>query len=227
MDYLALCVRLREEAGISGSGPTTVVDQTGQNKRIVNWISQAWQDIQIMRPNWLFMRSEFSFDTVIDERDNNPEDKSITDLKLWDIGSFVMYETALAGVEEGALPYLPYAEWRSRYRAQMSQRPSGRPQLFTITPDNYIRTEPKPDKIYTIEGEYKRTTQVFSADTDVPTNLDDDFHMLIVWQALKYYGLYENAPEVIDAAETYFDTLLYRLEIEQLPDMSEDREALA
>ena len=92
---------------------------------------------------------------------------------------------------------------------------------------NKIRFEPMPDKVYTIEGEYKRSTQVLALDADVPTNLPDDFHMAIVWQALTYYGFYENAPEVLEEAETKFGNLLIRLEIEQLPEFSEDYEALA
>jgi len=109
----------------------------------------------------------------------------------------------------------------------MNVRSSDKPVYITVLPTNEIRFEPKPDKIYTVEGDYKRSTQTLTANDDELTNLPDDFHMIIVWQALKYYGFYENAPEVLEEAEVNFDTLLFRLEIEQLPEMSEDREALA
>ena len=227
MNYLELCVRLREEAGITGAGPTSVIDQQGQLKRIVNWVNQAWVEIQLMRPNWLFMNVEFSFDTVAETRDYLAADYSITDLKLWDLQSFLMYETAVGETDQQQLLYLRYSDWRSTYRVAMNSRTSDRPAFLTVLSTNKIRFEPKPDKIYTIEGEYKRTTQNFTADADVPTNFPDDFHMLIVWQALKYYGHYENAPEVLEEAEVNFDNLLYRLEIEQLPEFSEDREPLA
>lgn len=227
MDFLALCKRARYEAGISGDGPSTVLNQSGQLGRVVNWVAEAWRDIQLMRPNWLFMHSEFTLNTVAATRDYLASDYAITDLKLWDTGSFLIYKTATGVSDQNELIYLPYKRWRSEYRVRMDDRADERPILFTILPDNKIRFEPRPDDIYTIEGEYKRTTQLFAADTDVPTNLPDDFHMAIVWQALTYYGFYENAPEVLDQAETKFGDLLIRLELEQLPEFSEDYEALA
>ena len=180
-----------------------------------------------MRPNWLFMHSEFTFDTIADTKDYLAADYSINDMKLWDTDSFLIYETALDENDQNAIPYTPYQRWRYLYRERMNVRPTGRPQELTILPDNQVRFEPTPDKIYTIDGEYKRSTQEFAADADVPTSLPDDFHMIIVWQALKYYASFQNAPEVMDEAETNFDNLLLRLENEQLMEMSEDYETLA
>ncbi len=229
MTYLELCVRARQESGISGGGPTTVLNQTGQLLKVVDWVSFAWVEIQQMRPNWLFMWEEFTFDTIIDQRDYDAASLAapITNLKLWDVDSFLIYETALTEIDQNALLYLNYQLWRVRNREQMNVRSADRPQQFTLLPDNKVRFEPKPDKVYTIDGEYKRSTQQFVADADVPTNLPDDFHMLIVWQALKNYAWHEDAAEVMDQAETNFDNLLFRLENEQLMDMSEDFETLA
>jgi len=227
MNYLELCVRVREEAGVSGAGPTAVTDQNGKLLKIVNWVQQAWIEIQIMRPNWLFMNEEFSFNTVAETRDYAATDYSITDLKLWDEESFLLYETAIGESDQISLINLLYRTWRKQYRLGMNVRDSAKPAYITVLANNSIRFEPKPDKIYTIEGEYKRTSQVFTANADVPTDFPLDFHMLIVWQALKYYGFYENSPETLDEAEVNFDNLLYRLEVEQLPTYSEDIESLA
>ncbi len=226
--YLQLCVRLRQEAGIAGSGPTQVTDQSGQLLRIVGWIAQAWEDIQIMRPNWKFMNEVFTpFDTVASTRDYPPADHSITDLSQWDTGSFLIYETAIGESDENPLPYTPYGSWRTAYRSGMGDRAENRPQLVTVLATNALRMEPVPDKVYKISGEYKRVAQLFTVDGDVPTNLPDDFHIMIVWKALQYYAFYNNAPEVLEEAEISFDSLLTRLEIEQLPDFNEDREGLA
>ena len=227
MNFLALCVKAWSESGYSGAGPTTVIAPTGQHKRMVGWVQQGWEDIQQMRPNWNFMNKEFTFDTVANTRDYLAADYSITDMKLWDVDSFMIYETALGTTDQEGMINYSYQQWRAAFRIQMEARAAGRPQNFTILPTNKVRFEPKPDKIYTIDGEYKRSTQSFAADADVPTSFPDDFHIMIVWQALKYYGFHENAPEVLDEAEVAFDTLLLRLEIEQLPAMSEDYAALA
>ena len=227
MNYLALCQRAVTEAGITGNGPTNVESQTGQLLKITGWVNQAWQDIQLMRPNWLFMNEEFSFNTATATRDYLAADQSINDMKLWDTGSFLIFDPAVGVTEQGELVYYPYQKWRRMYRNQMEARTDDKPQLFTILPNNKIRFEPQPDKVYTIDGEYKRSTQEFTANEDVPTGLPEDFHILIVWKALQYYASYEDAPEVMDEAETSFDNLLLRLENEQLMEFSEDFEALA
>lgn len=227
MNYLALCQRLVQEIGISGGGPSAVTGQTGQLQQVVDWVQRAWLDIQLMRPNWNFMWEEFTFDTVVDQRDYLASAVSITDLSLWDTSSFLIYEKALDTNDQNEMLFKIYSRWRGEHRRGMTARLSDRPQNFTLLPNNKVRFEPKPDKVYQIDGEYKRVAQTFAADADVPTNLPDDFHLIIVWQALKYYASYEDAPEVMDEAEIHFSDLLYRLEQEQLPEFSDDFKALA
>lgn len=227
MTYLDLCKRVRQEAGIQGEGPTTVLDQVGMLKKVTDWVQRAWIDIQLMRGNWNFMWAEFTFNTNTTDRDYLAADVSITDLHLWDEQSFQIHDPAIGYTDQNELVFHTYAGWRAKYRRQMEARPVDRPQLLTILPDKKIRFEPKPDKIYTLEGDYKRSAQTFTANGDLPTGLPDDYHMIIVWQALKEYGYHKLAPEKLDQAETEFDSLLYRLEDEELPQMSEDYQALA
>ncbi len=217
MNYLALCKRVRQEAGLAGDGPSAVTGQTGKLKRIVDWVNQAWVDIQTLRPDWQFMINEFDFNTQVAKRDYTGVDAGLADLNLWDINSFFMYDTTVGADDEQDLPFLLYPYWRDRYKARMDSRDDTRPVLFTILKNNSLRFEGRPDGIYRVRGEYKRATQFLVADGDDPTSLPTDYHMIIVWQAMKYYASYYNAPEVMDEAETGFDTLLYPLEREQLP----------
>ncbi len=227
MNFIQLVIRFHEEAGIAGAGPTSTVNQLGQHKKSINWVQQAWVDIQNKRPNWEFMREEFTFDTIAGQRDYKADDVSITDLRLWDLESFLLYDKSIGETDQKKIINISYSYWRNVYRAQMNIRPLDRTQYLTVLPTNVIRFEPNPDIVYTIDGEYKRSSQFFIADADVPTNLPDAFHMVIVWQALKNYASSENAAEVMDQAETNFDILMNRLEIEQLPQMAEDRPPLA
>ena len=222
MDYLALFSRAIQEAGIAGGDPTTVLNQTSRRKKMVDWVEKAWEDIQLMRPNWNFMWEEFTFNTIASQRDYLASSVGITDMKLWDTGSFLIYETALDENDQNELLFKIYSRWRGEHRRGMNVRPDDRPQNFTILPNNKVRFEPRPDKIYTIDGEYKRNTQELVENTDVPTNFPEDFHMMIVWRALVYYCQRYEVPYVIDEAETKFSDLLYRLELEQLPAFSED-----
>lgn len=227
MDFLTLCNEVRREAGVSGDGPSTVVGQTDMYAKIVSWVNQSWMDIQIMRPNWLFMSSEFSFDTIVAQRDYTAIGAGITDLKLWETGSFLIYEKTAGENDQNDLPYHRYLRWRAEFRNRMNARINERPMLFTVKPDNSIRFEPRPDKIYTIDGDYKRSTQEFSANDDIPTGLPNDFHQMIVWKALMYYADDQNAPDALNKAVEAYGPLLFRLENEQLQEFDTDFRALA
>lgn len=228
MNYLQLCQRLRLECGVSGTGPSTVTSQTGQLLKLVNWVAQAWLEIQMSRPDWRFMWKEFTFNTVAGTRDYPAADVSITDLDSWDVGSFLIYETAIGTSDQNELPYMDYLDWRKKYRVQMAERANDRPLLFTLMPDDEaVRFEPRPDAIYTIDGEYKRTVQTFSVSADTPTGLPSKFHMLIVYKAMQYYGFHENAPDVLANGETWYDQMLTILEREQLPIMRIEADPIA
>ena len=103
MDYLTLCKRVVQEAGITGGGPTTVSNQSGQLAKVVGWVQQAWTDIQLMRPNWNFMNEEFVFNTDAATRDYLAADKAINDMKLWDTGSFLIYVPAIGESDQNEL----------------------------------------------------------------------------------------------------------------------------
>ena len=228
MTFLELCQRTRLECGVSGTGPATVTSQTGQLLKIVNWVTQAWLEIQNMRPNWRFMWKEFTFNTVAGTRDYAPADVSITDLDQWDTNSFLIYKTATGTSDQNPLPFLEYGKWRPAYRNQMAERDNDRPMLFTLMPDDdSVRFEPCPDAIFTIDGDYKRTAQTFSASADTPTGFPSKFHMMIVYKAMQYYGFHESAPDVLSEGEALFDQWLMILEREQLPPMSIGSDPLA
>jgi mannitol/fructose-specific phosphotransferase system IIA component len=54
------------------------------------------------------------------------------------------------------------------------------------------------------------------ADTDVP-GIPENLHMVIVYKAMEYYGLFESAGEVLQRARVGFSSLRGQLEREQLP----------
>lgn len=228
MDYLTLCQELRREASVAGDGPTTVIDQISMLGKLVSWVKQAWIDIQLDQTNWLFMNSQFNFNTVAAQRDYTAAGAGITDLKYWDTGSFLIYDPTIGESDQHELIYLPYGKWRDQYRAQMGDRDDARPTVITLKPpNNAVRFETRPDAIYTIDGDYKRSTQIFAANTDVPTNLPDDLHYVIVWKALMYYADDQNAPDAMDKADNNFAPLYHRMLVEQLADFDSDFEALA
>src|SRR5512143_216270 len=94
MNFLALAQRLRQEAGLSGSGPATVSGQAGQLRVVVDTLASAWRDLQRFRPNWQWMWRQFSFSTAIAKRDYTPTEAGCPDLGRLDEESCRIYKQA-------------------------------------------------------------------------------------------------------------------------------------
>ena len=56
MTFLELCQRLRAECQDLGSGPDTVVGQSGRMLSYVNAVRESWQKIQMCRNDWEWLK---------------------------------------------------------------------------------------------------------------------------------------------------------------------------
>ena len=220
MTFLELCKRVRQECGVAGDGPITTVNQTREMKRIVDWTSQAWVDIQNARADWEFMRSSVTFNTMAGQQIYAPGvDIPITDFKKWRNESFRQYLQSAGVATEIILgQYLSFSEFRDFYMLGSRRLVTGRPLYITITPDRHLAFGFTPNDTYVTTGEYYRKAQVLAADTDVP-QMPEDYHMLIVYGAMKKYGMFEVANEQTAAASDGYTTLYNRLETEYAPAM--------
>lgn len=217
MTFLELCKAVRREAGISGTGPVSVADQTGEMARIVDWVKSSWTEIQLLRQNWMWMRVEFSFQTTENDYDYTPEEAGITErFRKWDTESMRIYLTSEGVANEWALPYSSYNEYLRLYLTG-TQSPN-RPICHAIAPSLKLLLGPKPNGIYTVSGEYWKAAQTLTEDADEP-ELPAEFHELIVWWALEHYALFESAGEVLVRAQKKIQFYKSRLENNQLPMM--------
>lgn len=216
MNFLQLCQRVAEDAG-SSSSPTAVASQTGEAKRIVNWVQEAWRKIQTRHTTWRWMRATNQTATLsAGDSTLTPSDFSATRFKWWYANSFRCYQTAVGASDESALLYLPYDTFRDYYLFGVQS--VGRPVHITIAPDGSLIVGPVPDIGYTIKGDYHKSAQTLAADADTP-EFDADYHMAIVYRALMFYGAYESANDVYSPAEKNFRDEIERLELIELPKM--------
>lgn len=74
MNFLALVNRLKVEAGRSGGAVGDVVSATGDDARLVNWINDAWLELQRRPHGWTWMRAELSGFSVVGTNDYGAED---------------------------------------------------------------------------------------------------------------------------------------------------------
>ena len=227
--YLQLVQKFQRDCGVSGAQISTVSSQTGEANRLVNWIAEIYKEIQNKYPNWRWLRSRFTVNTVADTAAYAATDctdsiasSAITRFRRWwpldDAGySNVTYYLSSAGTgQEGYLPYLDWFRFRDLYMrgTQTSQQPAH----FTIDPQNNLRLGPAPDDVYVVSGEYQKSAQILAANDDTP-EMPSDFHDLIVYEAMmKRYAPFESAPEVYDQARLSGMALWRQLELDQLPE---------
>ena len=55
MTFLELCQTVRQEVGVSGTGPSTVLSQEGQLKVIVDFVAASDFEIQVLWEDWDFL----------------------------------------------------------------------------------------------------------------------------------------------------------------------------
>ena len=215
--YLTISQDVARESGtISGVLPTAVTGQTGRELRVVNWVRDAWIEIQNRRNSWLWRRKEFSFDLIVSQQSYTPAAVSLTNLSRWIKDQFgvTIYKTATGVSDEGELRYIHWNDWRRTY--DRGTQTNNRPIDWTVKPDNQICFGPTPDAIYTVRGEYWGGVQTLTADADTP-ELPSEHHDVITYAALIKLADYDEAPEKILAATRRFNDLMFALERDQLP----------
>jgi hypothetical protein len=234
--FLELVNDLATEAGVSGnaSSVSAVTGQTGEAARLVKWVKDAHTEIQNKHPNWKWMRSQFTVNTVAGDDSYAPTDctdsvssLAIARFKRWwpydDDGrvNVKRYLTSGGVGGEGFMNYLPWPYFRSIYR--LGTQNNGPVTNFTIDPQNNLVLGPKPDGIYTISGEYQKSALVFSADGDLAEFTGsmnvEDFDQLIVYVAMKKYGAFHAAQEVWDRGSIESKRLMRQLEQDQMPEI--------
>jgi hypothetical protein len=221
MNYLALCQRLKTEAGISGT-LASVSGQTGELARVLNWINTAYESIQNSQTSWNFMKHGFTVNTVIGTDayaygscTDTTLASAIVNFGHWDTDSFQMYKDTVA--DENVMPCIDYELWKSIYR--MGSQTASRPSEATILPNDSIGLGPKPDAVYVFSGDYYRSAAAMSLNADIPV-IPSQYHMAIVWRALMLYAQWEEADNLYQYANREYMVLKRMLDLNQLPKMN-------
>lgn len=219
MTFLQLAQRLRQEARIAGTGPTSVLDQTGEMQRLCDWIANAWFDIQGKHQDWRFLRSSVSFATVNAQATYTPAQAgaSAATFSRWVRDSFRVYNTATGQSAETPLFFMPYESWRNTYQLGAMRTSYSMPNRITVTPNNSLGLGPVPTGAYTVVGDYYSAPILLAANADVPALPATHNHMIIVWKALMAYGASEENPASYAWGKSNYDELYDKLLVDQGP----------
>jgi hypothetical protein len=207
MTFLELARMTVQQSGtIQGVLPTTVTGQANRLKQIVDFVSEAYLDIQNAHRMWRWMTSRFVGQTEIGERyyeatefADERDGGMITRFSQWgfkddmsDMG-LSHYLTTSGAVEEGPLRWLDVDRF---YETQgRGVQTPGKPQFFTVDNQNRLVLSPIPDAEYTLRGKYRKSPQMLTLDGDIP-EMPVDFHTLIKDAALCYLEGFDEGPRI-------------------------------
>ena len=199
--FLELAQETRALSGVGGTGPTDVTSATGIEGRIVNYVKNAWIDIQAHPKKWKWMWGHYlapnpggaPLQTIL-----NTREYMLTDVKNVRVNSFKSYLTATGTSDRQRMRWQPWANFEAA--TGVVDETAHRPIRASRDPAGTLHLYPKPNDVYSIEFEYFKRAQVLSANSDVP-EMPTDYHQLIVYEALKRFGKAEDAPEIIKLGE--------------------------
>lgn len=218
MDFLAICRRLRQEASGSGSGPATVVSQTGDMRRIVDWAADSYRDIQKAKRSWRWLWEDVAIPIAANQRDYTLAQiavlvPSFTRHAHWKPNGFKYYVTADGVASERKLRESLFERaYESEYGTVTTAQ---RPNAVTVLPAGGLRLAQTPTAAGVLTATHYRTAQMLAADVDVP-EMPSDFHMLTVWHALTDFGIVEAASEIYERSLIKKEKMFKELMIDQL-----------
>ncbi len=206
--FLTLAQELARECRIPGTGPSTVISQTGELEKVVRYIKNADLDIKRRWADWGFLWNEFSTTTVVGSNSLTSEP---SDVDTYNVNTFVLNAST---DNYTALEYVDYSVFREKL---LGSQTNDTPTLFTVKPDRSLAVWPPADAAHTLTGEYWKTGVTLAADDDtseIPTQHD----RLIVVRAKLYYAEAEDAPEIMASAVSEHEDLMRTFESRWLRD---------
>ncbi len=212
-------------AFLSGTFPSltaisTVTGQTGRKAQVVNWTNVAWQRIQTIRPDWGWMRTEFTGSVLTPTQRFAAADFSITRFSRWiynprtDDSGLSLYRTSLGVSDEQPLCFMAWEGFRRMFLR--GAQTAARPFYFTVDASGQLCLGPYPDYDYTIRGEYQKSPQVITAGSDVP-ECPVENHWVIVWYALVLLAENDEAVQQDPLWRISYKAELSKLERAQMP----------
>jgi hypothetical protein len=207
--FLQLCQTVRTECGVAGDGlPSSVTNQTGVMKKIVDRTARAWSLIQSSAPTWQFMRAQKTFALTSGVRTYSRSGAmAISSFGRWDYENLYIFDDSVA--DQTNLKWMTYSDFRRKYR----DYGSGRPQRF-IDLNGTVQFERTPDSAYTLTLDYFTAPVILAANGDVPA-IPDQFTEVIVWRSVMLFAGNEEASNLYTHAKLEYDKLFKRLLVEQ------------
>lgn len=219
MNYLELCQQVNLEVSGTSAVPLAVTGQSGRLANIVNWVAQEYRTIEMLSESWTFRQV-----TGIEKSLNTSNYSygittafAISNLLKLDETMLYLYDSSIGKSDKSKLEFLNYRTFMERFRDPAGS--TGRPKFCTVDPSGNVLFDVTPDiSTYVFVFDYVRKANTLSANEDVPA-FEEEFHPVIVWRAVRRFGINSIAPEVMNMAQNESRMYMNKLKERYLPDL--------
>jgi hypothetical protein len=217
--FLDLVLTFCEDTGVPIIGLTTVSNQIGELKRMVNWISRAWLHIQGVHDDWRFMRKSATWLSIAGQSSYDLEACNLDPglHRKWFPETGRVYRTTVGKNSEQYLVERDYESFRNLWLFGPNRVVTYIPLELAIGPDESVLLGPAPIAGLTVTLDFYRSAEVLVQDADIPSLPSGHDPMIIIHKAKMYYGAYWGAREVYASGDAEYRTLLRRLTNDQRP----------
>jgi len=218
MNFLQMCQRVFTEGGLSGQ-ITSTENQSGEALRVVQWVQQAYVEIQNDQGlNYDFLRKNVTFKLTAGKQRYSFTELGLPNGAQFDENSVrVALNDTLS--DETYLTKMQYPEFRDYWLFSSRRTVQSRPVNCTVDIELNLCFAPTPDSAYNTNFEYLILLDELVHNDDVP-RFPTRFHMAIVWHALRSYGMFEAAPEVVSRADATYRQTIFQLQLDQSPEVT-------
>jgi len=217
VNFLQMCQRVFVEGGISGQ-ITSTQNQSGEALRVVGWVADAYRRlVNDQSQGWNFAHPEFIVPLVQGQGTYTFTDLALPKGVQWDTRSMrVASRPDMA--DETFLAHMQYSTFRDFWEFSSRRDQQGRPLNAAVDAETKLRIAPIPDQQYYLAGRAMIDPDGLVESDDEPV-FPSRFHMVLVWDALRSYGMFEAAPEVVARADNNLKVMLQQLYFDQTPEV--------
>jgi hypothetical protein len=217
VNYLQLAQAVYREGGISGN-ITSTQNQNGEALRVAQWVALAYKEIlNDQGMIWNFLHKSARVRLSAGHGIYKFSDFNLVQGVQWDTHSMrVAVNQDMS--DETFCVHMRYPEFRDFWQFSSRRQTKGRPLNVAVDTETHLCVAPIPDQDYFMTLQYLIEPDALSQDDDVPV-LPNRFHMAIVWRALRHYGMFESAPEVVVRADAALKDIMQQLENDQSPEV--------
>ena len=168
------------------------------------------------------MQATVTKDTVAAQADYNfLADWSLSDVRVIKPLSFWIYKTSEGVSNQSKIGVRRYDNWNLQSRNTFNNSIDATPGSIINLPNGDLRFDPTPDVAYSITFDYVKKIQQFALDADV-SNIPTDYDDAILGLAMKYWGMSQDARDILSEGSSIYAETMQRLTNEQLPKITLD-----